>query len=252
MHFKKFYYHNLGFWFLLFIALVAVAFYRTYFISILQPTPALIHFHFVLMALWLLMLIAQPFLIKYKKLKWHRVLGKASYVLVPLVLITAFLLIRENYYRDIHSLTEKVAQGMKQLTADEILIKAAETPIGIIYFIWFAVFYVLAIKNLRQSSKHARYMLATALTLTGPTVDRILSIYFNINTIAGISSYIVSFILIDLVLGLLLFADYKNRKETGTLLTCVIIYTVGQLLYFVVPSFNWWSVVMKYIMMPQP
>lgn len=53
------------------------------------------------MALWLIMLIAQPFLIKYKKLSWHRVLGKASYVLVPLILITAFLLIRNEYYRNL-------------------------------------------------------------------------------------------------------------------------------------------------------
>jgi hypothetical protein len=249
---KKFYYHNLGYWFLFFIILVAAGFYTTYFNRIFEPTPAVIHIHFVLMALWLMMLIAQPFLIKYKKLKWHRLLGKTSYILVPLVLLTAFLLIRNEYYRNIEGMNMEVAKGLKHYSTAEILRRAAATPIGLFYFIWFAVFYFLAIKNRRQSPKHARYMLATALTLTGPTVDRIVGIHFHIYTIAGISSFVLSFLIIDIVLASLLYLDYRNKKETKTLRTCLIIYMVGQLLYYLVPTFDGWSFVMKYIMLPNP
>jgi hypothetical protein len=249
---KKFYYHNLGYWLMLFIVLAAAGFYTTYFSVLFQPMRNMIHIHFVLMALWLLMLIAQPFLIKYKKLNWHRLLGKLSYVLVPLILVSAFLLIREEYYRNVNTLTADVAKGLKQLSEAEILKKASSAPIGIFYFVWFAVFYVLAIIHRRQSAKHARYMLATALTLTGPTVDRILGIHFHIETIGGISSFIISFLLIDAVLGRLLYLDYKNKKETKTLITCLLIYVIGQVLYYVVPTFDGWSVVMKYIMLPKP
>ena len=252
MQSNKFHYHNLGYWFLLFIILVAAGFYTTYFTRIFEPAPAIIHIHFVLMALWLMMLIAQPFLIKYKKLKWHRLLGKASYLLVPLILLTAFLLIRNEYYRNLETLNLEAATGLKQYTAAEILKRAAATPIGLFYFVWFGVFYFLAIRNRRQSPKHARYMLATALTLTGPTVDRILGIQFNLNYIAGISSYVISFLIIDIVLALLLYLDYKHKKETKTLWTCLVIYITGQLLYFILPTFDWWSVFMKYILLPKP
>lgn len=249
---KKFHYHNLGYWFLLFIILVAAGFYTTYFSRLFEPAPAVIHIHFVLMVLWLMMLIAQPFLIKYKKLKWHRLLGKASYLLVPLILITAFILIRNEYYRNLETLNLEAVKGGKQYSAAEILQRAAATPIGLFYFIWFGLFYFFAIKNRRTSSKHARYMLATALTLTGPTVDRIVGIHFKIETVAGISSYVLSFLIIDLVLALLLYLDYKNKKETKTLWTCLVIYTVGQLMYFILPTFDWWAVFMKYILLPKP
>jgi len=252
MHKKGFQYHNLGYWFLLFIVLAAAGFYTTYFTRLAEPMPALIHLHFVLMALWLMMLIAQPFLIKYKKLSWHRLLGKASYLLVPLLLVTAFLLIRNEYYRNLSGLHQEVVNGTKHYTEREMLKIAAATPIGLIYFIWFLVFYWLAIKNRRRSPKHARYMLATALTLTGPTVDRIAGIHFHINSIAGISSYIISFLLIDLVLASLLYFDYRNKKETATLWICLLIYTIGQILYFLLPAFDSWSIFMKYIMWPMP
>ncbi len=252
MRAMKFYYHNLGYWFLSFIVLAFAGFYTTYFIIIFEPTPVLIHAHFVLMALWILMLIAQPFLIKFKKLSWHRLLGKASYILVPLLLITAFLLIRHGYYRSIDELHQEVAKGLKHYNEAEVLERAAAEPIALIYFLWFVVFYILAIKHRHKSSKHARYMLATALTLTGPTVDRILGIHFKIESIAGISSYIVSFLMIDMVLSVLLYIDYQNKRETQTLWTCLIIYVVGQLLFYTFPTFDGWAAFMQLIMMPNP
>src|SRR5215218_4254434 len=91
-------YYNLGYWFLSLILLVVVGFYTTYLTVFFEPKDLILHVHFVLMALWIAMLITQPFLIKYKKRAAHRLLGKISYVLVPLVLISAFLMIRHGYY----------------------------------------------------------------------------------------------------------------------------------------------------------
>lgn len=130
---NKFYYYNLGYWFLVFIVLAFAGFYTTYFTRIFEPTPAIIHIHFVLMALWLAMLIAQPFLIKYKKLQLHRLLGKVSYILVPLVLITGFILTRNEYYRKIAKLSEEALSGLKAYTQGDILKQAASGPIALFY-----------------------------------------------------------------------------------------------------------------------
>jgi hypothetical protein len=156
-------------------------------------------------------------------------LGKASYVRCCL-LITAYLLIRNEYHRNLDAMNQQVVQGMKQYSQVEMLKLASAQPIGLIYTFWFLLLYSLAIRHRRKTSKHARYMLATALTLTGPTVDRIIGIQFKLETIAGVTSYIISFLIIDLVLLLLLYVDYKDKRETKTLGNCLVIYIGGQLL----------------------
>ena len=249
---KKFQYYDTGYWFLLFIGLAAAGFYTTYFTRILEPMPLVIHFHFVLMVLWIGMLIAQPFFIKYKKLSWHRLLGKVSYVVVPLLLITAFILTRNEYYRNVSRLEEAVRNGSQVYTQQEILHRAAASPIALVYFTWFLVFYVLAIRNRRNFNQHARYMVATALTLTGPTVDRIIAIHLGLETIGGVSSYFISFLLIDCILGWLLYLDIKKKRDPRALQVCLLVYITGQLFYFLCPLFDWWPVVMKVLMLPRP
>jgi len=248
MTIKKFQYYNVGYWFMLFIFLAFAGFYTTYFTRIFEPNPPIIHFHFVLMAIWLAMLIAQPFLIKYKKLAWHRLIGKISYVLVPVLLFTGFLLMRNEYFRNIARLEKEVTDGLQAYSQPEILKLASSSPIALIYIVWFLLFYVWAIINRRNSNKHARYMVATALTLTGPTVDRIIGIHFGIESIAGVSSFIISFLLIDMVLAYLLYLDYKHKRDTKALWTCLLVYVIGQLFFFIVPLFDWWAIVMQFIM----
>src|SRR5215813_8088804 len=98
-------YNNLGYWFLfLLIALIPLGFYKSYFSVLLQPKPSIIHIHFTFMSLWIVTLITQPFLIKYKKFALHRVIGKISYVLVPCLLIAAWFMIRYSYYHFIENL----------------------------------------------------------------------------------------------------------------------------------------------------
>lgn len=146
------------------------------------------------MVLWIMMLITQPFLIKYKQFSKHRLLGKISYLLVPLVIITSWLLIRNEYYR-------KVAYWQASnlnLSQTEVLMSSSQYPVAFIVTIWFVILYVLAIKYRKQSSKHARYMLATGLILLSPTLDRFVAINLGIEILSGIYSSLVSFLLMDL------------------------------------------------------
>src|SRR5688500_6184127 len=131
-------YHNLGYWFLLLIVLIVPAFYTTYFTTLFHGHLPIIHIHFVLVMLWIAMLITQPFLIKFKKLSTHRLLGKVSYVLVPLLLISAFLMIRISYYRQIDIGHAQVAEGLNQRTNAQILQHAADfQAIAVFYVLWF-------------------------------------------------------------------------------------------------------------------
>jgi hypothetical protein len=249
---KPFNYNNLGYWFLLLIACVFAGFYTTYFSRIFEPTANIIHIHFVLMALWIVMLIVQPFLIKFKKIYWHRILGKVSYLLVPLLLMTTWLVTRNEYYRKIENLQNEVIDGVQSLSQMAILKAASVNPAAFIGVIWFVIFYSLAINFRRKPNKHARYMLATALILLSPTIDRFIAINLGIKSVAGIASYFISFLIIDIIIAYLLLIDYKNKRETKTLKTCLFIFIIGQLSFYILPNFDWWAHLMEFAMMPKP
>jgi hypothetical protein len=236
-------YYNLGYWFMLLIVLVFGGFYHTYFSVISQPTPSIIHIHFTLMALWIIMLIAQPFLIKYKKLAMHRLLGKISYVLVPLIFISIFLMVRYSYYDIIHDANQNAAKVLQQA--------ASHQAIALIDFAWFILFYILAIYNKRKARIHARYMLATAFTLLGPTLDRTTFFVFKITKLpGGIPNYYLTFFITDALLLFLLIKDYKRKQSVKTLSIILLIYLSGQLFYSIVPGSDWWTHFVGFIMKP--
>lgn len=244
-------YYNLGYWFLLLIVLVFAGFYPSYFSVFFQPKAPILHIHFALMVLWIAMLIAQPFLIKYKKLTIHRKLGKISYVLFPLVLISVFLMIRYSYYNSVNDLQQKAVQGLNHFNNDQILQQAAfNVAIAFFYFFLFALFYSLAVINKRKSSIHSRYMMAGALTLLGPTVDRI--VFFNVKLPTYITYELPTLIIIDIILAILLLKDYKDKRSTKILWICLLIYVIGQVLYFTVPYTAGWKHFVELVMKPAP
>jgi len=245
-------YYNLGYWLLLYIPLALTGFYVTYFSVFFRPKAAIIHIHFGLVVLWMAMVIAQPFLIKYKKLSLHRLLGRVSYVLVPLVLLSGYAMLRFGYSNFIHVFSVQQENGLPKFTRQEVLQLGADyILIAFMYIVWLALFYLLGIRNKRKMHPHARYMLAAALTLTGPTVDRIFFINFEISHIFGtIPAESVSFFLIDMVLLYLLYRDKKANRNLQPLLTCLCIYLAGQVFYFLAPGTNWWTAVSNIIMQP--
>jgi hypothetical protein len=159
-------------------------------------------------------------------------------------------MIRYSYYNQVNDLQQKAAQGLNQFNNGQILQQAAtNAAISFYYFFLFALFYSLAVSNKRNSAVHSRYMLATALTLLGPTVDRI--VFFNVKLPAYITYELPTLIIIDILLVLLLFKDYRDKRPTKTLWICLLIYTIGQVLYFIIPYTNGWQQFVGFIMKPQ-
>lgn len=243
-------YYKLGYGGLILIVLAFIGFYTSYLLVIFQPKAAIIHIHFTLLTLWMLMLVAQPLLIKYKKQSIHRTLGKISYVLVPLVLISSFLIIRFSYYRDIDQLRQDAQLGLNSFNDSQILHQVAkDKAIAFIWFLWFLVCYSLAIINRRKPNIHARYMVATALSLLGPIVDRIV---FNLEILEKLGTYIplysIAFLIADSVLAILLLKDYKNKLPLKTLRTSLLIYIIGQVLFFTVPQTQVWQHIVAWLL----
>jgi hypothetical protein len=226
----------------LFILLVVAGFYSSYFTIFFEPKEPIIHVHFALMSLWIILLIVQPFLIKFKRLRLHRLLGKCSYFLFPLVALSGYQMIRYSYYNVLFDHDTQAKLGVQQLSAEQLNAFAASfEAIAIFYLVLFVLFYSLAIIYRKKSNIHARFILASALTLLGPTVDRIVLFGFGTQMLPGsLPIELVAFAIADVVLILLLFKDYKNRRPTKALAISLSIYVLAQTMYFILPQTAAW------------
>ena len=95
-------------YFFIFLLLMSFAgFYKTYLVKFpnFEGFTWAHHFHGVIMLTWILMLIAQPVFIRTKNFRLHRIVGKASYFIFPLLLLSFFLVGRAAYLKNIK--TEK-------------------------------------------------------------------------------------------------------------------------------------------------
>lgn len=202
-------YKYLGYFLLLLIPLIFGGFYKTYF----QPFPnftknidAYIHIHAIIAATWVAILIVQPFLIVQKKVALHRTVGKLSYVVFPLLIISFIPRIIKTYNAgDFAYLFFPLGDG-------SLLI----------------LFYALAIYYKRKTAKHMRYMIASALVLLGPTVGRIGPTLLGWSELLtqNVQYGIIYFILISLILY-----DRKNKRKFQPYLVAIAGFIIHQIIY---------------------
>lgn len=176
-HFEK--------WLLLLIPLVIVGFYPSYWSKILTDKSTTIqHVHAFFISLWVIMSIVQPYLIMKKKTHLHKVVGKVSYVLIPLIVISCYILIQARYERILLRVQDKVARGELTLTADEVLGRVASSQtMGILFLLMLIIFYALAIVNRKKFLHHATYMIGAIFTSIDPALDRMTRNWANANDI---------------------------------------------------------------------
>lgn len=235
------YYKNLGYGFLLLIVLVPIGFYYTYFVTFPKPDDFVIHTHFALMCIWLVLLVVQPFLIKYKKRLLHRSLGKVSYVVVPLIMLSTIWIIRTQLLLTADELAVENLSANPALTNTGILYKAfVYLSLPIAYTVWLGVFYTAAIVYRKNPSAHARYMMAAGLTATGPILDRIFFANLGVQKFFGVIPVeFFAFLLIDVIVTLMLLHDHRHNRSIRTLGIVLSTYLAVQVLYLVLTLPYW-------------
>lgn len=205
-------YKYLGYFLLLLVPITFAGFFKTYFAqfpNFEEKIGPFIHLHALIASIWILMLIAQPILIFNKKYHLHKKIGRLSYIIFPL-LILSFIP---------HLIT-------KFETGD---ISAMFFPIG--DSILLILFYSLAIYNRKKSSRHMRYMIGTALVFLGPTIGRIGPI------LLGWSGFLTQHILyglIYMILITLIFYDKTNNKDYKPYLFIISCFLVHQVIYYLI------------------
>lgn len=137
-------YKYLGYFFLLLIPLTIAGFYKTYIVqfpNFKENITYFIHIHAFIASVWIGILIVQPFLIVNKKFALHRKVGKVSYIVFPLLIL---------------SFVPQIIRTANSDNQKDLFFSLADSSLLII-------FYSLAVYYKKISSRHMQYMIATTL-----------------------------------------------------------------------------------------
>ena len=150
---------DISIYFVIVLCVLAVlGFWPSYFAKFFNGTANFtfyLHFHATLMMLWISMLIIQPILVRKKNLQAHRLVGKSSYILFPMMCMSIILTIHQSASID------EAALGNRLLFLSKNL------------FI-FILGYAIAIKYRHNIDVHARGMIVTGIALIEPALTRLM------------------------------------------------------------------------------
>ncbi len=227
-------YRNTAIFIILIMIGVQWGFYETYtsqFPNFKNKTIT-IHVHGALLMTWLILLIVQPLLINKGKAKLHRTIGKISWVLGPLIIISLFLIGKGGYERAAGLIPEK--ENLATMVLD------------IRGFLSFAIFWALAMFYRKDPASHMRYMIATGILAIGPGAGRGLIHGFGIEFPIALT---ITDVLDLAIVGSLLGFDIYRKKNYKPFLIVFIVFLIGGLLWQLRDSAAWQSFAKSYAAM---
>ncbi len=214
-------------YFLLAVGITVVAFFPSYF-QRLRHTDASHHFHGIIATLWLFMLVIQPFLYKNGLLKWHRQLGRFSFLLAPLLVVSSFIMIRSML-----------------LNKDNYppIIPYQLAFIDFFSVFLFIYFYSWAIINRRRVQLHARYMVCTVLGPLIPALTRFFFIFIPFIDSFN-KSLNLSYVVVEVILLLLIWDDKKKGTIQRPYIVAMTLFMLQHLLMNFASGWSWWCSLM--------
>jgi hypothetical protein len=195
------------------IVLVLLGFWPSYFSKFLDGTANFsnyFHFHATVLIVWMALLIIQPILIRKKKIKIHRLIGIASYFIIPLIFLSIILLTHFRTPKG-NLLKEIDLEGAFNSFKDIVILCVA--------------FYI-AIKYRKDYQLHARGMIVTGLAFIEPALIR-----FNFRIITDTTvAYLLT---IGILYAVFIFLIYKERNQK----TARWVFPLALVLYMMAHTF---------------
>ena len=221
-----------AYYFIALLLLAIPAFWPTYLFPPKYETDWHVHLHGAAMLAWMLLLVAQASLIATRRNDIHRRLGKVSYALVPLIVVSTLLL---AHYRLRHTINEELLYFFVVQLA----------LLGVL-----ALAYGLAMANRKRPALHMRYMVCTSLTLVDPILARIL---FHAAGTGFPAGKVVTYALTDAILAVLAWIDWRGGQRQRVYLSMLGVFIAAQIpTFFLYKLPAWRQLAEWYASLPLP
>ena len=212
---------NVVFFFAAFLLAAFAGFWPTYLTRMGEMASWHLHAHGALMLGWCLLLVAQAWLIRDRRGALHRNLGKVSFLLVPLIIISSVVVEHRSLAR---------AAGNYDLEA----LFFAYLILALLFV--FVLAFTLAIVHRRTMALHMRYMICTPLTMFDPVFARILDVRFGIQFPV---QQMITFAMIDAILLSLCYLDRNTPYRAFHRMLAA--FVAVQVPAFFVYKTSWWA-----------
>lgn len=206
-----------GPFFAVMLLIALISFWPSY-LSQLGAQSAYTHLHAFLALLWLILMIAQPMLIQRRRRDWHRALGRISYGLAPLIVVSIVLLAHSR---------------IVNIPADAWQIRIYVLWLQVSLIAVFALCYTLGIVTRKDQAVHARFMICTAFTLIDPILIRLL---FWIRPEVPFNYQWITFAATDLVIVALIVAERNAKRARWVFPAMLVVFVLSQ-----VPALFMWT-----------
>jgi hypothetical protein len=206
-------YRNIGYPFIFLLFLVVFGFFKTYFglfPDFNEHTTAIVHFHVFVLVLWIILLIVQPILIQQNKYAAHRFIGRFTYFLAPLIVLSFIGMMNKQINETSSKNIISILDGLYLPLTDTIL---------------FSAFYILAIINRHNTAIHMRYIIMTGLVFIDASLIRSLAIWFHVDFFYAA---LISISVVDLILILLIYFDKIKGRAYKPFLISLIFFVIAQ------------------------
>jgi len=234
-------YHHLWVVLALLIPTALLGFAKSYFKGLTfsgLSVTTIIHLHAALMVLWILMLIGQAWLIRTRRYRVHRWVGRSSFVIAPLLIIITVVATHETLNRKMPDITTLDARF-------EIY--------DLLQVLGFGLSWALALVYRKRMPLHVRFMVSTAFAFGSAIVFRIILNWFqwvpgmsvvdnleNIDNVAAANGTVLVLILLGLIA-----MDWRlgiKRSPFWLVTGTTVVIHVG---FFTFTKTGWWMALVQ-------
>jgi hypothetical protein len=184
--------------------------------------PLIIHIHFAAFFCWLTMIVIQPILIRKGKYELHRKIGKLSYWIAPVLVITILMLVYRQTKREMG-----IAENNAAVTAF----------IGLLDAISFSVYYSIAMINQRNVRWHVAFLIAATLIILNPGMSRVFN---QIKLGLGLLMAVVLPFVVSIIIILFEKIKYKRLVLKSPYFFFFCCWTLEIVLFMTIPSTELW------------
>ena len=213
---------------LAFLLLCTVAAFWKSYITTLHDLPEhfgwALHAHAVLMGGWVLLLCVQAWLVRSGQWQLHRLIGRASFLYVPITLVSGVATMRESMMR---GPGEVAVEAARDATFQHMMLAS------------FALTWGLGIAMRRRPALHVRYMISTVFAMGSAIFFRIFAFlvpgYEDFDRAAH-----ANFAVMGLLLAALLANDWRKGLRRSPYWVITVLLFVQFLAYRLVSDAPWW------------
>jgi O-antigen/teichoic acid export membrane protein len=213
-------YRNLGYFLLALLPIFTAGFWIPYLSEIPAFDPSItlsVHIHAVLLFAWIALLVIQPLAIRFRAFSIHRILGKASYGVMALIVPFTLAMIWKEYH-------DNLADGKSVVAAIQAeFLSAAQLAITL-------VMYVLAIVRVKKNDgrAHMRYMICMALFLMPAGLARTFGYWFKLGQS---TSQTICLLVIEGCIAALVTFDIRRRLNARPYVVACLAYNATAIVW---------------------